>query len=82
MTGLTEAEEAMLSALARVEVMSAFYHRLCRRLWNRSSLREWQAQFEKDTLQQRWGWLPVDDAVIRVFGPGFICSCRKGFFCG
>jgi predicted nucleic acid-binding protein len=61
---LGEAEEVTLSALGRVEMMSAFYQRLCQRLWNQEQFSRMAGKFEKDNLRQIWTWLPVDDAVI------------------
>ena len=62
---LGEAEEVMLSALGRVEVMSAFYQRLCRRLWTQEQFSRMAGKFETDILRQLWTWLPVDDAIIK-----------------
>jgi predicted nucleic acid-binding protein len=61
---LGEAEEVVLSALGRVEIMSAFYQRLSKHLWHQKQFSKMVNQFEKDNLQGVWEWLPIDNAVI------------------
>jgi predicted nucleic acid-binding protein len=69
---LDEADEVTLSELARVEIISAFYCRWRERLWTREQFLRMVGQFERDDFQQKWDWLPVDNAVIRYAAGIFI----------
>jgi predicted nucleic acid-binding protein len=69
---LDEADEVTLSELARVELISAFYRRVREGLWKREEFLRVVGQFEQDDFQQKWDWLPVDNAVIRYAAGIFI----------
>jgi predicted nucleic acid-binding protein len=61
---LDEAQEVMLSELARVELMSSLHRAMRERRIDRAQFLQVSNTFAQDDLRGAWTWLPVDTAVI------------------
>lgn len=61
---LDAADQVMVSALARAELMGVFHRRLREQKWTRSQFLAVVGQFSKDDSGGFWLWVPLDDGVI------------------